>query len=106
MHLKIRNPTHNGCGIEKGNRNLSYAESFFLPLFLLLLMTFLPPVDAILFLNPCTLLLCLFLGWYVLFIVFLLLNKFYDCASFILTSSECFVNRFFPSNVFFFKNWL
>lgn len=58
----------------KGNRKPVYAESFFLPLFLLLLMTFLPPVEAILFLNPCTLLLCLFLGWYVLFIVFFLLK--------------------------------
>lgn len=47
----------------------SYTVSFFLPLALLLLRTFLPEADAILFLNPCSLSLCLFFGWYVLFIL-------------------------------------
>ena len=46
-----------------------YLESCFLPLFLLLFKTFLPPFVDILSLNPCTLLLCLFLGWYVLFMI-------------------------------------
>ncbi len=39
-----------------------YAEMCFLPLFLLLLSTFLPPFVFILWRKPCTLLLCLFLG--------------------------------------------
>ena len=60
--LKIRNPTKKACG--KNNEKVApdQAESFFLPLFLLLFRTFLPPWLAILFLKPCTLLLCLFLG--------------------------------------------
>lgn len=43
-----------------------YADNFFLPLSLLLARTFLPLAVLILFLKPWTLLLCLFLGWYVL----------------------------------------
>lgn len=39
-----------------------YAETCFLPLFLRRLMTFLPPVVFMRLRNPCTLLLCLFLG--------------------------------------------
>ena len=41
----------------------SYAERTFLPLALLLLRTFLPLAVDILALKPCTLLLCLVLGW-------------------------------------------
>jgi len=43
-----------------------YAESTFLPFNLLLASTFLPFFVDIRFLKPCSLLLCLFLGWYVL----------------------------------------
>lgn len=39
-----------------------YAEMCFLPLFLLLLSVFLPPCVFMRARNPCTLLLCLFLG--------------------------------------------
>ena len=39
-----------------------YAESFFLPFARLRLSVFLPPCVFMRFLNPCTLLLCLFLG--------------------------------------------
>lgn len=39
-----------------------YAETCFLPLFLRRLITFLPPVVFMRLRNPCTLLLCLFLG--------------------------------------------
>lgn len=46
-----------------------YADSFFLPFSLLLARTFLPLAVLILFLKPCTLLLCLFFGWYVLSIL-------------------------------------
>jgi hypothetical protein len=44
----------------------SYAESTFLPFSLRLFNTVLPLAVLILFLKPCSLLLCLFLGWYVL----------------------------------------
>lgn len=46
----------------------AYADNFFLPLALLADNTFLPPAVLILDLKPCTLALCLFLGWNVIFI--------------------------------------
>lgn len=39
-----------------------YADNLFLPLLLRALMTFLPEDVFILFLNPCSTFLCLFLG--------------------------------------------
>ena len=42
---------------------LAYADNLWRPFALLLFKTFLPDLVAILFLNPCTLDLCLFLGW-------------------------------------------
>ena len=47
----------------------AYADNDFLPLALLLAKTFRPPLVAILFLKPCSLLLCLFFGWNVLFAI-------------------------------------
>ena len=46
-----------------------YADNTFLPFFLLAASTFLPLDVNILFLKPCSLLLCFFLGWNVIFIV-------------------------------------
>jgi hypothetical protein len=46
----------------------------FLPFLRRLLTTFLPPFDAILFLNPCVLILFRFDGWNVLFIFFSFLD--------------------------------
>ena len=45
-----------------------YADNTFLPFLLLAARTFLPLAVAILFLKPCTLDLCLFFGWNVIFI--------------------------------------
>ena len=45
----------------------AYADNFALPLALLADKTFLPFAVDILFLNPCTLALCLVLGWKVIF---------------------------------------
>lgn len=47
---------------------VNYADNLFLPLARLAAKTFLPPGVLILALKPCTLLLCLFFGWYVIFI--------------------------------------
>ena len=51
------------CNAEKGHICGPYAVNLFLPLSLLLLRTFLPEAVAILFLKPCSLLLCFFFGW-------------------------------------------
>ena len=47
---------------------MAYADNFFLPFALLEANTFLPPAVLILLLKPCTLALCLFFGWNVIFI--------------------------------------
>lgn len=52
----------------KGHNNATYADNLFLPFALLLANTFLPLAVSILFLNPCTFALDLFLGWNVIFI--------------------------------------
>ena len=52
----------------KGHMTATYADNLFLPFALLLAKTFLPLAVLILFLNPWTLDLCLFFGWYVIFI--------------------------------------
>lgn len=56
--------------LHSGLKNLyssAYADNFALPLALLADKTFLPFAVDILFLNPCTLALCLVLGWKVIF---------------------------------------
>ena len=50
------------------NKN-HYAVNFALPFVLLALRTALPAEVFILFLKPCSFFYCLFLGWYVIFIV-------------------------------------
>jgi hypothetical protein len=52
----------------KTTKNVAYADNFFLPFNLLAAKTFLPPAVFILARKPCTLDLCLFLGWNVIFI--------------------------------------
>ena len=47
---------------------VNYADNLFLPFARLAAKTFLPPGVLILALKPCTLLLCLFFGWNVIFI--------------------------------------
>ena len=51
----------------KGHIYAAYADNFFLPFALLAASTFLPPAVLILDLKPCTLALCLFFGWNVIF---------------------------------------
>ena len=58
---------------EKTTKIVAYADNFFLPFALLAANTFLPPAVLILLLNPCTLDLCLFFGWNVIFIIIHLL---------------------------------
>ena len=58
---------------EKTTKIVAYADNFFLPFNLLAAKTFLPPAVLILLLNPCTLALCLFFGWNVIFIIIHLL---------------------------------
>ena len=61
---------------------VNYADNLFLPFARLAAKTFLPPGVLILARNPWTLLLCLFFGWYVIFIYktppfFIYLIRFY-----------------------------
>ena len=61
-----------GLCIEKKVTNMwpvIYADNLFLPFARLAAKTFLPPGVLILALKPWTLLLCLFFGWYVIFIL-------------------------------------
>lgn len=70
--FKHNNPSAAKAGLNnrrKGHINATYADNLCLPFALLLDNTFLPLAVLILFLNPCTLFLTLFFGWYVIFIL-------------------------------------
>ena len=64
----------------------TYADNTFLPFNLLLASTFLPFLVDMRFLKPCSLLLCLFLGWYVLNIGDTSSNFYKACRHFLLSN--------------------
>lgn len=72
---------HTFCGLNFTRIIETYADNTFLPFLLLAASTFLPFAVLILFLKPCSLLLCLFLGWNVIFIdMHLLCCRVKDCS--------------------------